>query len=123
MKKSSFTAMLLGTASGVLFALGMCMALLEEWNAFGPGIALGSAGLLLGVITWFVWRRMERKPPLRFSAKGLLAAGLALAGALTLGTGMCFCMVWGQIVAGILIGLLGIAALLSLVPLVRGIRS
>lgn len=123
MKKSSFTAMLLGTASGVLFALGVCMALLEEWNAFGPGIALGNAGLLLGVITWFVWRRMEHKPPLRFSAKGILTACLALAGALTLGTGMCFCMVWGQVVAGILIGLLGIAALLSLVPLVRGIRS
>ena len=31
MKKSSFVAMLMGTISGVLFALGMCMALIPEW--------------------------------------------------------------------------------------------
>lgn len=37
MKKSSFVTMLLGTVSGMLFALGMCMALIPEWNAFKPG--------------------------------------------------------------------------------------
>lgn len=36
MKKSSFAAMVLGTVSVVLFALGMCMALIPEWNAFMP---------------------------------------------------------------------------------------
>ena len=34
MKKSSFVAMILGTVSGILFALGMCMALISEWDAF-----------------------------------------------------------------------------------------
>ena len=34
MKKSSFDASVLVTVSGVLFSLGMCMALLPEWNAF-----------------------------------------------------------------------------------------
>ena len=32
MKKSSFVATMLGTFSGMLFALGMCMALISEWN-------------------------------------------------------------------------------------------
>lgn len=32
MKKSNFVALVLGTISGVFFALGMCMALLPEWN-------------------------------------------------------------------------------------------
>ena len=50
MKKSSFAAILSGTISGVLFALGMCMALIPEWGAFKPGLALGSAGLLLALI-------------------------------------------------------------------------
>ncbi len=31
MKKSSFVALVLGTVSGMLFAIGMCMALLPEW--------------------------------------------------------------------------------------------
>lgn len=36
MKKSSFVAMILGTISGVFFALGMCMAMIPEWNTFKP---------------------------------------------------------------------------------------
>ena len=56
MKKSSFVAMVLGTISGVFFSLGMCMALLEEWNAFKPGVVMGCAGLVLALITVIVWR-------------------------------------------------------------------
>ena len=41
MRKSSFVALLMGTVSGVLFALGMCMALLPEWNAFMEGVIFG----------------------------------------------------------------------------------
>lgn len=50
MKKSSFVAMVLGTISVVLFALGMCMALIPEWNAFKPGIIVGCVGLFLGLV-------------------------------------------------------------------------
>ena len=45
MKKSNFVALVLGTISGVLFALGMCMALLPEWNAFTEGIIFGGSVL------------------------------------------------------------------------------
>ena len=44
MKKSSFVAMILGTVGGILFALGMCMALIPEWNAFNQGIIMGVIG-------------------------------------------------------------------------------
>ena len=47
MKKSTFVAMILGTIGGLLFALGMCMALLPEWNAFKPGIIMGAAGIVI----------------------------------------------------------------------------
>lgn len=30
MKKSNFVALILGTVSGIFFALGMCMAMIEE---------------------------------------------------------------------------------------------
>ena len=43
MKKSSLTAMVLGTVSGVLFALGICMALIPEWEAFVPGMEKNGA--------------------------------------------------------------------------------
>ena len=37
MKKSNFVAMILGTIGIVFFALGMCMALIEEWGMFRQG--------------------------------------------------------------------------------------
>lgn len=123
MKKSSFVAMLMGTVSGVLFALGMCMALIPEWGAFQPGIVFGCVGLLLGLVTVVIWRKMEHKAPVRFSAKTLLAAVVGVIGALALGVGMCFCMVWGKMVIGIIIGLAGIVVLLCLIPLTKGIRE
>lgn len=123
MKKSSFVALLLGTVSGVLFALGMCMALIQEWNSFRPGVILGCAGLLLGVVTWLVWRKMEQKQPIRISGKMILTAVFGIAGALALGVGMCFCMVWGKMVFGIVVGLIGILMLLCLIPLTKGIQG
>lgn len=123
MKKSSLIALILGTVSGVLFALGMCMAMIPEWNAFRPGVVCGCAGLLLGLITVAVWRKMEHKEPIRLSGKVVLTAGVAAAGALALGVGMCLCMVWGKMIVGIAVGLVGIVVLLCLIPLTKGVRD
>ena len=123
MKKSSFVAMLMGTVSVVLFALGMCMALIPEWGAFRPGIVSGCVGLLLGLTTVIVWRKMEHKASIRFSVKNVFAAVVGVVGALALGIGMCFCMVWGKMVLGIVIGLIGIVVLLCLIPLTKGLQA
>ena len=82
MKKSSFVSLVLGTVSGIMFALGMCMALLPEWNAFKPGLIFGCVGLVLGLITVIVWRRMENKAPVRISGKTLLTVLIGVVGAL-----------------------------------------
>lgn len=123
MKKSSFTAMVLGTVSGVLFALGMCMALIPEWNAFQTGVIFGCVGLLLGLVTLFVWRRMEHKEPVHISGKALLTALVGIVGALALGVGMCFSMVWGRMAMGVAVGLAGIVILLCLIPLTKGVKG
>ena len=123
MKKSSFVAMILGTVGGVLFALGMCMALIPEWDAFKPGLVFGCVGLLLGIITLIVWRKMEHKAPIKVSGKTILMIVVGILGALALGVGMCFCVVWGKMVLGVVIGLVGIVLLLCLVPLMKGIKE
>ena len=122
MKKSSFVAMMLGTVSGVLFALGMCMALLPEWNAFKPGSVFGAVGIVLGLITVIVWRKMEHKAPIKLNGRKIMLTVFGIIGALTLGVGMCFCMVWENIVLGTIIGLVGILLLLSLIPITKGIK-
>ena len=122
MKKSSFVAMMLGTVSGVLFALGMCMALLPEWNAFKPGIVFGAVGIILGLITVIVWRKMEHKAPIKLNGRMIALTVFGIIGALTLGVGLCFCMVWENIILGTIIGLVGILLLLSLIPISKGIK-
>ena len=122
MKKSSFVAMMLGTVSGVLFALGMCMALLPEWNAFSPGVVFGTVGIVLGLVTFLVWRKMEHKAPIKLNGRMIALTVFGIIGALTLGVGMCFCLVWENIILGTIIGLVGILLLLALIPITKGIK-
>ena len=123
MKKSSFTALVLGLISGVMFALGMCMALLPQWGTFKEGIILGTIGIILAIVTVFVWRKLENKPKIKFTAKGVLTTVVSVAGALTFGAGMCFVLVWNKILVGTLIGIAGIIIMLCLIPLTVGIKK
>ncbi len=122
MKKSSFVALVMGTVSGVLFALGMCMALLPEWNAFKEGIIFGSVGLILGIITLIVWCKMENKKLPKMNGRNVFLILYSIVAVLVLGLGMCMCLVWQQIVWGTLVGLLGIVMLITLIPIIKGIK-
>lgn len=122
MKKSSFVALVMGTVSSVLFALGMCMALLPEWNAFKEGVVFGSVGVVLGVITALIWCKMEKKKLPKMSVKNALRVLYTIIAVLVLGVGMCLCLVWEQIVWGTLVGLLGIIMLIALIPLIKGFK-
>lgn len=123
MKKSSFVAMILGTVSGILFAIGMCMALIPEWESFNQGVVLGCLGVILALITLFLWRKMENKESVKISKKSILISVIAIIGILALGVGMCFCMVWNNMLLGIVIGVIGILFLLSLIPVIKGIKK
>ena len=122
MKKSSFVALIMGTVSGVLFALGMCMALLPEWNAFTEGIIFGGVGIVLSIITALIWCKMENKKLPKINGKNVFRIVYAIIGALVLGVGMCMCLVWEQIILGTLVGLLGIIMLIALIPMIKGIK-
>ena len=122
MKKSSFAAMILGTVSGVSFALGMCMALLPQWKLFKEGIVLGIIGLVLALITIIVWRKMEKKAPIKLNKKTVLISVFGVLGALVLGAGLCLCLVWENFILGTVIGVIGIIMLLSLIPIIKGLK-
>lgn len=122
MKKSTFTAMILGTVGGILFALGMCMALIPEWNAFRPGVIMGVAGAAVLLVMVLVWRKMENKEPIHVSGKTIGTVLFGIVGALLLGVGMCLTMVWSHMILGIVIGLMGIVALLALIPMTKGLK-
>ena len=41
MKKKNFITLMMSAVGGIIFALGMCMALLPEWGAMRQGIVIG----------------------------------------------------------------------------------
>ena len=122
MKKSSFVALVLGTVSGVLFSLGMCMALVEEWAMLKEGVIMGTAGLLLGLITLLIWRKMEHKAPIKVSGKVVAKVVYAGIAALVRGIGLCLCLVLEKYLLGTVIGLVGFVMLLGLIPMVKGLK-
>ncbi len=122
MKRSSFVALILSTVSFVFFSLGMCMALLREWNAFKEGIVFGAVGLILGLVTLLIWCKMENKKLPKINGKNLIRIFYATISLLVFGTGMCLCLVWNQIVWGTLTGLFGMVMLIFLIPMIKGIR-
>lgn len=122
MKKSTFVAMILGTIGGILFALGMCMALIPEWNAFQPGVIMGVIGAVVLLAMVLIWRKMENKEPIKLSGKTIGATLIGIVGALLFGVGMCLTMVWSNMVVGIIVGIVGIVVLLCLIPFIKGLK-
>lgn len=122
MKKSSFVAMILGSIGGILSALGMVMVLVPEYDAFNLGIIMGVIGLIVLVVTIFIWRKMSGKTPIQLNFKTISQLLLGIVSALLLGLGMTMTMVWSHMIAGVIVGVLGIIGILSLVAMIKGIE-
>ncbi|MBQ8575277.1 MAG: hypothetical protein IJ447_04415 [Clostridia bacterium] len=123
MKKKDFVSLVLGTVGGLFFALGMCMCLLPEWNSFKEGVVMGVVGAVILLVMLLVRRKMEGKPIIvKLDKKSVGTIVLSVAGALTLGVGMCMVMVWEKMLLGIVVGIIGIVLLLALIPVCKGIK-
>ena len=122
MQKKNFVFMMMGAIGGILFAIGMCMCLLPEWNAFRPGVVIAVIGAVVLLMLLLVRRRMEGKPAIHLSGKAVGSVLLGIVGAVVLGVGMCMVMVWSMLIPGILVGVVGIVLLLCLIPLIKGLK-
>lgn len=122
MKKKDFVTLILSTMGGILFALGMCMALLPQWGAMAQGVVIGIIGAVILLAMIPVRRKMDGKPVIAFNGKAIGTALLGVFGAIVLGVGMCMTMIWGMMVPGIIVGIIGIVALLCLIPVTKGLQ-
>ncbi len=122
MKKKDFVTLIMSTVGGILFALGMCMALLPEWGAMSQGVVIGIVGAVILLAMVLVRRKMDGKPAIVFNGKAIATTLFGVVGAIILGIGMCMTMVWGMMVPGIIVGIVGIVALLCLIPLIKGLK-
>ena len=123
MSKKSFATLILTTAAGLAFALGMCMCLIPQWNLFKPGVVVTAAGFLaLAVIGFAAWVRAGRPAPkVNWPLTGKIAYGVL--STLVLGTGMSMILVFeGLLLPGILVGAAGLLMLLCLIPVCFGLK-
>ena len=123
MKKENFVTLILSTVGGILFAIGMCMCLLPEWNAFTQGVVISAVGAVVLLVMLIVRRKMKGKPAVKITGKTVGTVALGIIGVLVFGVGMCMVMVWeGMMVPGIIVGVIGIVLLLCLIPVCKGLK-
>ncbi len=113
MKKETLLEIILGTVGGLIFAIGMCMCLIPEWNMFTAGVAIAIVGfiILLGIIP--VYKSSHPKKahtPINWSIVATWCVGIV--GALIMGFGMSKIMVGNvtqiDFIIGIIAGVIGL---------------
>lgn len=61
MKKETLLEIILGTIGGLIFAVGMCMCLIPEWNMFKIGIIVSIIGFIILLCIIPVYRSSHPK--------------------------------------------------------------
>ena len=123
MKKENFVTLIMSVVGGLIFALGMCMALLPEWNAFTPGIVCGVVGAIVLLAMVIVRRKMTNAALIEISGKTIGIIIYGIFSTIVFSVGMCMTMVWeGLMIPGIIVGIVGIVLLICFIPMIKGIK-
>ena len=108
MKKETLLEIILGTIGGLVFAIGMCMCLIPEWDLFTAGVIVGIIGFIILLCIIPVYRKEH---PKKVSNKktdwGLvLTWTIGVVGALIMGFGMSKILVGNATTADMIVGLI-----------------
>ncbi len=124
MEKKNFITLVLGTVGGLLFALGMCMCLLPEWNMFTAGVVSTAIGLVVIIATTLIYRKMSGAAPIKVNMKVVGKVAYGVFASLVLGAGMALIMAFeDMMLLGMVIGIVGIVMLLFMIPLCLGFKD
>ena len=128
MKKETLLQIILGTIGGLVFALGMCMCLLPEWNMFTPGVVTAIIGFIILLCIIPIYRKNYPRKPREPIAWGLvLTWTVGVIGALVMGFGMSRIMVGNasstDMIIGLITGVVGLIVCVLNYPIYSYINS
>ena len=109
MKKETLLEIILGTIGGLVFAIGMCMCLLPEWNMFTAGVVTTIIGFIILLCIIPVYRSAH---PKKVKENKHINWGIVLTwtvgvvGALIMGFGMSKILVGNASTADMIVGLI-----------------
>ena len=124
MEKKNFITLVAGIVSGLVFALGMCMCLLPQWDMFKAGVVCTAIGLVAITATVIAYRKMSKATPIKVNMKVVGKVAYGVLSSLVLGLGMSMIMVFeGMMIVGMIVGIVGIVMLLFLIPMCLGLKD
>ena len=107
MKKDTLLEIILGTIGGLVFAIGMCMCLLPEWNMFTAGVVVTIIGIIILLCIIPIYRKEHPRKPMGPINWGLLAPWIVgVVGSLIMGFGMSRILVEGTTTSDMVVGLI-----------------
>ena len=128
MKKETLLEIILGTIGGLIFAIGMCMCLLPEWNLFTQGVVVSIIGFIVLLCIIPVYRKNHPKKPHGPINWGIVLTWvIGVVGSLIMGFGMSKIMVGeasqADMLVGIITGVVGLIVCVLNYPVYSYIKS
>ena len=128
MKKETLLEIILETIGGLIFAVGMCMCLIPEWNMFKTGVIVAIIGFIILLCIIPVYRSSHPKKEHKPVNWGIVLTWIVgLVGALIMGFGMSKVMTGetttGDMIVGIIIGVVGLVICVLNYPIYAYIKS
>ncbi|MBQ8193600.1 MAG: hypothetical protein IJZ46_05980 [Bacilli bacterium] len=129
MKKETLLEIVLGTVGGLVFAIGMCMCLIPEWDLFTVGVVTAIIGFIILLCIIPVYRKEHpRKVKNKNTDWGLvLTFVVGIIGSLVMGFGMSKVMVGDptrtDLLVGIITGIVGLLVCVLNYPVYAYLKS
>lgn len=129
MKKETLIEIVLGTIGGLLFAIGMCMCLIPDWNLFTVGVVVSIIGFIILLCIIPIYRKEHpKKISNRKTDWGLVLTWIiGVVGALIMGYGMSKIMVGSpekmDMIIGMITGVVGLLICVLNYPIYSYLKS
>lgn len=128
MRKETLLEIILGTIGGIVFAIGMCMCLIPEWNVFKSGIVVSIIGFIILLCIIPIYRSSHPKEnhgPINWGI--VLTWFIGLVGSLIMGFGMSKIMVEtassSDMIVGLVTGIIGLVICVLNYPIYSYIKN
>lgn len=129
MKKETLLEIILGTIGGLIFAIGMCMGLIPEWDMLNIGIIVGVIGFIILLCIIPIYRKSHPKTKAKKQTDwGIVVTWIiGVIGALVMGYGMSRVMVGEatkqDMIIGLITGIVGLVICVLNYPIYSYIKG
>lgn len=129
MKKDTLLEIILGTIGGLVFAIGMTMCLIPEWDLFKVGVVVGIIGfiILLCIIPLYRKEHPKKASNKKTDWSLLLVWMIGVIGSLIMGFGMSKVMIDSpekmDLVIGMITGIVGLLICVFNYPVYSYLKS